>query len=127
MAYSAARRLTVARVHNRTKGTLLASRVEIADSFFARLVGLLGRRSLAPGGGVLLIPCNSVHTIGMRFPVDIVLLSRSATIVGLQRSVAPYSIVWPNRGARSVLELPSETISASRSEKGDVLQIEVID
>jgi len=127
MAYSAIRQLTVARVHNRTKGTLVASRVEIADSFCARLVGLLGRRSLAPGGGLLLVPCNSVHTVGMRFPIDIVLLGEDATIVGLRKSVAPCSIVWPNRSARSVLELPSETISASRSEKGDVLQIEVID
>jgi len=72
------------------------------------------------------MPCSSVHTVGMRFPIDVVLLGKDATILGLRKSVAPYSIVWASRRIRSILELPSETISTSRSESGDVLQIEVI-
>jgi len=118
------RRDLYANVYNRTKGTLLASRAKVANSFWSRLVGLLGRPSLESGGGVWLIPGNSIHTIGMRFPIDLVLLSRSARVVEVRERVRPYSVVWPKLTARSVLELPEGTVSATRTEIGDEMQIE---
>lgn len=114
-----------ARVVNRTKGTLLASCAEIADSVTTRLVGLLGRRSLESGGGMWIIPSNSIHTVGMRFAIDIVMLSRDTAVVGVCESVRPFSIIWPNLRAKSVLELPADTIARTRTESGDLLQIEI--
>ena len=90
-----------------------------------RLVGLLGRSSIETGGGVWLVPSNSIHTIGMRFPIDLVLLNRSALVVGVRERVRPYSVVWPNFNARSVLELPVDTVSSTRTEIGDQMQIDV--
>lgn len=115
------------RVLNRTKGTVVASCAEVADSFGNRLVGLLGRRSLAPGGGLWLVPGNSIHTLGMRFPIDVVLLNREQAVVDVRKSVRPWSFVWPNFHARSILELPTGTIWATRTEPRDLLQIEVLD
>lgn len=113
-----------ARVYNRTKGTLLASCAWIANSFVARLVGLLGTEGLDEGQGLWLVPANSIHTIGMRFPIDVVMLDRSSTVVAARESVRPNSIVWPNLRARSILELPANSITSTRTECGDSLRIE---
>lgn len=113
------------RIFNSTKGTLLASQAEIADSFRRRVVGLLGRRALDPGGGLWLFPSNSIHTIGMRFPIDVVMLSRNATVVEVCEGVRPFSVIWPNLGAQSVLELPANTVATSSTAAGDLLQIEI--
>jgi len=115
------------RIFNRTKDTLLAWRAEIADSAGARLIGLLGRRNLESGGGLWLVPTNSIHTVGMRFPIDVLMLSRHAIVVGLRKSVRPFSIVWPNFRANSILELPPETISKTQTEAGDRIEIAEIE
>ncbi len=114
------------RVYNGTKRILLSSRAEIARSVRARLIGLLGRSALEPDGGLWLIPSNSVHTIGMRFPIDVVMLSKDSTVVEIHESVRSFSIVWPNFRAKSILELPAETIARTATEPGDVLQVEIL-
>lgn len=57
---------------NITRGTMLASSLEVADTGPARNKGLLKRDGLAPGGGLWIVPCQSVHTFFMRFPIDLV-------------------------------------------------------
>jgi uncharacterized protein len=113
------------RIVNSTKGTLLASRAEIADCFRKRLVGLLGRRALDPGSALWLFPSNGIHTIGMLFAIDVVMLSRNATVVKAWPGVRPYSVVWPNFQAQSVLELPADAIAKSNTAAGDLLKIEI--
>lgn len=117
---------THVRVYNGTKRMLLSSRSEMARSFSARLIGLLGRRALDPDGGLWLVPSNSVHTVGMLFPIDIVLLNANSTVVEVHESVRSFSIVWPNFRAKSVLELPADTIARTATEPGDVLEIEIV-
>src|SRR5437762_4273708 len=63
-------------VYNKTKETFLAFRVKIADSIFSRLVGLLGKRSLTPDSGVWICPANAIHTVGMLFSFDLVLIDK---------------------------------------------------
>ena len=60
-------------VYNQTKGTFLAFRVGVADSILGRLIGLLGRKSLKPDGGVWIVPANAIHTVGMLFSFDVVM------------------------------------------------------
>ena len=74
----------VARVRNTTRGTVLAERAELALGPVARLVGLLGRAGLAQGGGMVLEPCDSVHTAFMRFPIDVVVLSPEGDVLRAQ-------------------------------------------
>jgi uncharacterized protein len=116
-----------AKIRNHTKGTVVAARARIADSFVGRLVGLLGHTAVQSGGGMWLVPSNSVHTIGMLFAIDVVMLSENGRVVGFRERVRPFSIVWPIFRARSVLELPANTVSATRTEVGDQLQIEIVE
>jgi uncharacterized protein len=111
-------------VYNQTKEAFLAFRVVVADSVLGRLVGLLGKRSLKPASGVWIVPSNSIHTIGMLFTIDVVLIDKNFRVVGLRELVRPFSITRPNFRAESVLELPAHTIFRSHTEIGDQLVIE---
>jgi len=111
-------------VYNKTKETFLAFRVKVADSVLSRLIGLLGRRSLQPDSGVWIVPANAVHTVGMLFTFDLVLIDKNFKVVGLRELVRPFKITKPNFKAESVLELPAHTIFRSRTQIGDELLIE---
>lgn len=109
---------------NQARGTVLATDVEMAASFMARFMGLMGRPVLPPGHG-LWLPGNGIHMFFMRFAIDAVFLGKPAAdgsrlIVGLHASLAPWLGLVPLvRGAQSVLELPAGTIRASGSALGD--------
>src|SRR5438046_6910472 len=111
-------------VYNKTRETFLAFKVKVADSILGRLVGLLGRRSLQPDSGVWIVPANAVHTIGMMFSFDLVLIDKDFKVVGLRELVRPFRITMPNRKAESVLELPAHSIFRSRTQIGDQLVID---
>ena len=111
-------------VYNKTRETFLAFKVKVADSIFSRLVGLLGRRSLQPDSGVWICPANAVHTVGMLFSFDLVLIDKDFKVVGLRELVRPFRITMPNRKAESVIELPAHSIFRSRTQIGDQLTIE---
>ncbi len=112
-------------VYNQTKETFLALQVKVADSIWGRMVGLLGRKSLQPSSGVWLVPATCIHTIGMLFSFDMVLIDRNFRVVGLREMVRPFSITRPNFRAESVIELPAHAIYKSRTEIGDQLVIEL--
>ena len=111
-------------VYNNTRETFLAFRVKVADSIFSRLVGLLGKRSLQPDSGVWIVPANAIHTVGMLFSFDLVLIDKNFKVVGLRELVRPFRVTWPEGKAESVLEMPAHTIFRSRTQIGDQLLIE---
>jgi uncharacterized protein len=111
-------------VYNQTKETFLAFRVKVADSVLSRMVGLLGKRSLEPECGVWIVPCNFIHTIGMLFAIDVVLLDKDFKVVGLHELVRPFSVTRPNFRAESVIEIPPHTIFKSGTAIGDQFMIE---
>jgi uncharacterized membrane protein (UPF0127 family) len=111
-------------VYNKTKETFLAFRVNVADSFAGRLIGLLGKRSLKPDSGVWIIPANAIHTVGMLFTFDVVLIDKNFRVVSLKELVKPFRIILPKLRAESVIELPAHTIFRSRTEVGDELIID---
>src|SRR5262249_7600173 len=111
-------------VFNKTKETFLSFRVEVKDSIWGRLTGLLGKRSLPPDGGCLIVPANPIHPIGMLFSFDLVLLDKNFKVVGLRELVRPFRITMPNPKAESVLELPAHSIFRSRTQIGDQLVID---
>jgi uncharacterized protein len=111
-------------VYNKTKETFLAFRVTVADSIVSRLVGLLGKRSLKPDSGVWIVPANAIHTIGMLFTFDLVLIDKHFKVVGVRELIRPFRVTRPIFRAESVLELPAHAIFKSRTEVGDQLVIE---
>src|SRR5437660_12615220 len=92
-------------VYNKTKETFLAFRVNIADSIAGRLIGLLGRRSLKPGSGVWIVPANAIHTIGMMFSFDVVIIDKNFNVVSVEEFVKPVRIILPTLRAESIVEL----------------------
>jgi uncharacterized protein len=111
-------------VYNQTKETFLAFRVRVADSILARLIGLLGKRSLKLDGGVWIVPSNAIHTFGMLFTFDAVMIDKDFKVVGVRELLRPWRIIWPNLRAESVIELPAHSVFKSRTEIGDQLLIE---
>jgi uncharacterized membrane protein (UPF0127 family) len=111
-------------VYNKTRETFLAFRVKVADSVLSRLVGLLGRRSLQRDSGIWIVPGNAVHTIGVMFSFDLLLIDKNFKVVGLRELVHPFTLTRPNFRTESVLELPAHSIFCSRTQIGDQLMIE---
>jgi uncharacterized membrane protein (UPF0127 family) len=103
-------------------GTLVCDRCEVADRALKRMRGLLGRRGLDPGAGMLITPAPSVMTFFMRFPVDVVFLDRDRRIVGISHTLRPWRVAGARR-ALSALELPAGTAEEKGLEKGDLLAI----
>lgn len=108
------------RVVNRTRGTVLASRLEVASSGKKRRKGLLGRNGLSHGEGLWIVPCESVHTFFMRFPIDLVYLDRKNQIKKVRSNVAAWRLS-ACLSAHSVLELPAGTVRATDVRRGDIL------
>lgn len=111
------------RVTNPAKGTVLAERVKVADTSLTRFIGLLGRRGLPAGEGLLIKPSNGVHTLGMRFTIDVVLLDRAGVVLVAYRDLRPFRVTRLNWKATMALELPPGMIASSRTEPGDQLLI----
>jgi uncharacterized protein len=107
-----------------TSGKELARQLSVADTLLARLRGLLGSSALPAGSGLWIQPCNSIHTFGMKFPIDVVFLDKGKRVVGLARALRPNRISRIYTGATSVLELPAGTIDAAGSCVGNEVAID---
>jgi uncharacterized membrane protein (UPF0127 family) len=103
---------------NITRGTELATRLEVAGSGNKRNKGLLGRSSLPPGEGLWIVPCESVHTFFMRFPIDLIYIDRQNRIRKVRSSVGAWRLS-ACFSAHSVLELPAGTIRDTGTKRGD--------
>ena len=108
-------------VMNRTRDNVLATKVEVAGAGPSRRKGLLGRAGLEPGEGLWIVPCESVHTFFMKFPIDLVYLDRKNQIRKLRSEVGPWR-VSACLSAHSVLELAPGTIRVTQAQRGDTVE-----
>lgn len=109
------------KILNRTRQAILAHRVEVADHGATRRKGLLGRDSLPTGQGLWIVPCESVHTFGMRFPIDLVYLDSKKKVKKIRSGVPPWRLS-ACLSAHSVVELASGTIQMTQTQPGDKLE-----
>ena len=112
------------RIVNETREAVLATRATVADSFWSRFRGLLGRTELAEGEGLVIEPCSSVHMLGMRFAVDALHLDRSGTVLRVVPELRPNRfgpLVWRSH---VVLELPAGTAAGTGTVVGDRVVID---
>lgn len=110
------------RIANLTRQTELASCAELADHGAARNKGLLGRTSLPPGSALWIVPCESVHTFFMKFPIDLVYIDRSKRVKKVRGNVGPWRLS-ACLTAHSIIELPAGVIESTKTIAGDQLQI----
>ena len=109
------------KISNLTRQTVLAEQVEVADHGATRRKGLLGCNALGPGEGLWIVPCESVHTFGMRFAIDLVYVDRKLRVRKVRSGVPPWRLS-ACLSAHSVIELASGAARASRTEPGDTLE-----
>jgi uncharacterized membrane protein (UPF0127 family) len=110
-------------VRNHTRGTILGEAVEIADSSEKRRVGLLKHVRLEPGSGLWIVPCESVHTFFMKFPIDLVYLDKQRKVRKVRHAVPAWRLS-ACLTAHSILELPAGTVEKSGTMPGDELSLE---
>ena len=109
---------------NKTRERFVATNVAVADSYFRRLVGLLGKTKkwARPGQGLWIIPSHGVHTLGMLFPIDLIFLDREKNVVHVEEHVKPFRISRVSIRTHSVLELPAHTVYRTGTCVGDQLE-----
>jgi uncharacterized membrane protein (UPF0127 family) len=112
------------RVVNRTRGIVLGEKVRTAGTFLSRLVGLLGTDAIGEGEGLWIVPCRSVHTVGLRYPIDVAFLDARGIVVGILEGLPPNRVGRVFRDARGALELRSGSLAATGTSPGDRLEFE---
>jgi uncharacterized protein len=119
--------LRTVRVDNLTRNTTLGTQIEVATNPWRRFWGLMGRRSLPDGGGLLIRPCNSIHMFFMRMPLDVLHCgangSDGAPVLRLLKGIKPWRIGPIVRGSKYVLELPPGTIERTGTQVKDVIRL----
>lgn len=115
-------------IFNLSKNVVVAFRVNVADTFFRRFLGLMFRKKPSP----LLISfdregrvSSSIHMFFVGFPLDVVWMDKELRVVDLREEIKPFGlkIYFPKKKANYVLELPSGGIRRGKIETGDILDI----
>lgn len=109
------------RISNLTRQTQLAACAEVADHAAARNKGLLGRAGLPPGGGMWIVPCGSVHTFFMKFPIDLVYIDRNKKVKKVRSNVGAWRLS-ACLSAHSIVELPAGVVRDTQTARGDQLE-----
>jgi uncharacterized protein len=102
-------------------GVPMATGVRLAETSKERRRGLLGHSNFNDLGGLWIVPCEAIHTFGMKLPIDVVFLDKSLRVVAVHTAMRPRRIALC-LPAHSVLELPAGALQASGITSGDVLQ-----
>lgn len=109
-------------IKNTTKGTVVADHTKTADNFWRRLKGLLGTSSLLTGHGLIIKPCSSVHTFGMKYPIDVLFVDGNHQIIKIVENMLPGKVSMAS-GSKYVVELPTGTAHQAACSVGDILEI----
>jgi uncharacterized protein len=112
---------------NQTRQRYLARELAVAQTHWSRLRGLLGEseNDFRNGRGLWIRPCRGVHTLAMRFSIDVVYLDRAGTVVHIERELQPWRFAPVRLQAASVLELPSHTVAETETALGDRIEIKM--
>ena len=106
---------------NQTQNQPIADKVMVADNYWLRLKGLLGKKELNDGEGLWLKPCNSVHMFFMKIPLDLVFLDKDNKVIHLIENLKPWQVSPVVKESKSVLELPVGLINLTRISLKDTL------
>jgi uncharacterized membrane protein (UPF0127 family) len=105
---------------------VLASRVEVADTFLSRSVGLMLRPTMGSADGMLITECRAVHTCLVRFPIDLLFIARDGMVLRAVHNLRPWRVspvVWR---AWAVLELPAGTVAQTETQTGHRVRIDPV-
>ncbi|MDD2400921.1 MAG: DUF192 domain-containing protein [Clostridia bacterium] len=101
--------------------TIIGENIVLADTFWLRLAGLIPKKNLQQGEGLLIRPCRQIHTWFMSFPIDVIFLNKGNQIVHLIPEMKPRKLSPFIKQGLQVLELPSASITVHELKIGDKL------
>jgi uncharacterized membrane protein (UPF0127 family) len=110
------------RVLNVTRGTVLAEQAELADNYWTRFMGLMGRRELPAGGGLVLQPGGGIHMWFMRIPLDVIHVDKQDRVTHVLRGIKPWRFGPLFVGQKRAIELPVG--AADETQVGDHIEVE---
>ena len=110
-------------VYNLTRECFLSLHVTVADTFFSRLRGFIGKLKLKSDEGLWVVPSRGIHTVGLNFPLDLLYLDAEFQVIHVVEYLPSFRIAPLKAQAESVLELPAHTIYSSETKPGDQLLI----
>jgi uncharacterized membrane protein (UPF0127 family) len=113
----------VSRLYNRTIDAEVASNVKKAQTLWQRLCGLLSHRDIAPTQGMWFDNCSSIHTMGMRAPIDVIFLDGQHRVVAIRRAVKPNRFFVGHSRARALVELGAASAPRGNVAIGDRLAL----
>ena len=109
------------RIVNKTRNRVLGSRVGLANQWWLRARGFMGRPQPGPGEGLLLYPCRAVHMHGMKFPLDVIFLDRQGRVTAAYPDLKPGRRTPWHGEARYALEIPAGTLGETETREGDLV------
>jgi len=110
-------------IMNLTQGTVIAQNAALADSFLERLKGLLGRKHLSKNSALIIKPCSMVHTMFMRFDIDVIFLDEENYVIKKVSDIKPNRLFIGTIGALQTVELPAGTIKKAKIHVGDKIEM----
>lgn len=110
------------KIFNKSKNTLVAQNVFLADTFWTRMKGLLGRKEISAGEALVITKCQSIHMFFMRFAIDAIFVDGQDRVVGLAENIKPFYLSPIFLRARYVIELKPGTIAATKTSLNDQLE-----
>jgi len=114
--------MKICKITHLSSGQILAHKCKYADSILKRFKGLMFSKKFQDSDGLILRPCNSIHTFFMNFPIDAIFIGKQDDIVAVYRNVRPWRLTPVYFSAKMVLELPSGA-TPDFAKKGDKLDI----
>ena len=111
-------------VRNTQRGTTLATEAKLASSYWSRFWGLMFRRRLSEGDGILLTKSSSIHSCFMFFRFDAVYLDKENRVVKVVHAMRPWWASFGGKGAKDTLELPAGVAERTGTVAGDLLSFE---
>lgn len=112
------------KIYRKEDFKIIGDKIKPANNFFSRSIGLLTKTSLNAGEGILFCPCNSIHSIGMKFIFDAIFIDKNKKIVHLMPSIKPFKLSPVIFNAKYVLEVKNGTTETLNLKIGDELVFE---
>ena len=98
---------------NERTGEVILEDLQIADTFYARFRGLMGRPSIPENAGLMIKPCNSVHCFFMKFPIDVIFVDKKDRVVHIAEGMKPGSISPMVKKTKYVIEANATSLSGN--------------
>lgn len=111
------------KIVNLTKQKTIIDRAEVAETFFSRAKGLLGRKKFIPGEALVITQCSGIHMFFMRFPIDAVFVGIDRRVIRIIKGLKPWQVVPVVWGSSYVIELPAGFATEEVVNTGDIIEL----